>query len=168
VIIDDGDVNRAARVAKLRDARLRCGAVLAYFSNDREVERAEEIQEGEAWWPGPQEEGDESGEVSHEMTIEKHSEGEIILTIRKPDLIGKSMWQFTRGKFPVSARIVDKGWLSRFHDRKVPLLSGDAMRAKVTFFYYFDETGRMIEEKIEITKVLEIIKGPGGEQLSLV
>ena len=58
-IIDDGDVNRAARVAKLRDARLRCGAVLAYFSNDREVERGEEIQEGEAWCPGPQEEGNE-------------------------------------------------------------------------------------------------------------
>ena len=30
-IIDDGDVNRAARAAKLRDERLRCGAVLAYF-----------------------------------------------------------------------------------------------------------------------------------------
>jgi hypothetical protein len=58
-IIDDGDVNRAARVAKLRDARLRCGAVLAYFSKDRELERGEEIQEGEAWCPGPQEEGDE-------------------------------------------------------------------------------------------------------------
>jgi hypothetical protein len=33
--------------------------VLAYFSKDREVERGEEIQEGEAWCPGPQEEGDE-------------------------------------------------------------------------------------------------------------
>jgi hypothetical protein len=30
-IIDDGDVNRAARAAKLRDARLRCGAVLHNF-----------------------------------------------------------------------------------------------------------------------------------------
>ena len=41
------------------------------------------------------------------------------------------------------------------------------MRAKVMFTYYFDETGRMIDEKIEIIKVLEIIKGPGGEQLSM-
>ena len=32
-IIDDGDANRAARAAKLRDERLRCGAVLAYFLN---------------------------------------------------------------------------------------------------------------------------------------
>jgi len=32
-IIDDGDVNRAARAAKLRDERLRCGAALAYFLN---------------------------------------------------------------------------------------------------------------------------------------
>jgi hypothetical protein len=76
----------------------------------------------------------EPSEALDKVTTEKHSEGEIILTIRKPDLIGKSMWQFTRGKFPVSARIVDKEWLSRFHERKVPLLSGDAMRARVTFF----------------------------------
>ena len=30
-IIDDGDVNRAARAAKLRDERLQCGAMLANF-----------------------------------------------------------------------------------------------------------------------------------------
>jgi hypothetical protein len=30
-------------------------------------------------------------------TTEKRSEGEIILTIRKPDMTGDSMWQFTRG-----------------------------------------------------------------------
>ncbi|MGA9512945.1 MAG: hypothetical protein WBV51_05155, partial [Pseudolabrys sp.] len=32
-IIDDRDVNRAARAAKLRDERLRCGAALVYFLN---------------------------------------------------------------------------------------------------------------------------------------
>ena len=102
------------------------------------------------------------------VTTEKHSEGEIILTIRKPDLLGQSMWQFTRGKFPISARITDEKWLAQFHDRKVPLFSGDAMRCKVKFIYHFDEPGRMIDEKIEITDVLEVIKGPGGEQLTLI
>jgi hypothetical protein len=30
-IIDDGDVNQAVRAAKLKDKRLRFGAVVAYF-----------------------------------------------------------------------------------------------------------------------------------------
>ena len=102
----------------------------------------------------------------HTVRTEKHSEGEIILTIRKPDMVGNSKWQFTRGKFPVFAKITDEDWLLRFHDRKVKgLHSGDAMRCKVRFTYVFDDKGTMIEEQIEITKVIEIIEGSGGEQL---
>lgn len=101
-------------------------------------------------------------------TTEKFSEGEIILTIRKPDMVGQSKWQFTRGKFPVFAKIADEEWLSRFHSRKViGLHSGDAMRCKVKFIYIFDDKGTMIEEQIEITAVLEIIEGSGGDQLSM-
>jgi hypothetical protein len=99
-------------------------------------------------------------------TTEKHSEGEIILTIRKPDMVGQSKWQFTRGKFPVFAKITDENWLSQFHGRKVVgLHSGDAMRCKVRFIYIFDDKGTMIEEQIEITKVIEIIEGSGGDQI---
>jgi hypothetical protein len=101
-------------------------------------------------------------------TTEQHSEGEIILTIRKPDLLGGSKWQFTRGKYPVSAHIADEDWLDQFHNRKVPgLQSGDAMRCQVKFTYIFDDKGTMIEERVEIIKVIEIIKGPGGEQLQM-
>jgi hypothetical protein len=103
-----------------------------------------------------------------ETTTEKHSEGEIILTIRKPDMVGNSKWLFSRGKFPVSAKITDEEWLARFHDRKVKgLHSGDAMRCKVRFTYVFDDKGNLIDEHIEITKVLEIIEASGGEQLSI-
>jgi hypothetical protein len=41
------------------------------------------------------------------------------------------------------------------------------MRCKVKFTYVFDDKGTMVEERIEITKVIEIIKGPGGEQLQI-
>jgi len=101
------------------------------------------------------------------VTTEKHSEGEIILTIRKPDMVGNSKWQFTRGRFPVFAKITDEEWLGKFHERGVSLQSGDAMRCKVRFTYIFDDKGTMIEEQIEITKVIEIIEGSGGEQLSI-
>jgi hypothetical protein len=102
-------------------------------------------------------------------TTEKHSEGEIILTIRKPDMVGSSKWLFSRGKFPVFAKITDEEWLARFHDRKVKgLHSGDAMRCKVKFTYVFDDKENLIDEQIEITKVLEIIEASGGEQLSIL
>ena len=102
-------------------------------------------------------------------TKEKHSEGEIILTIRKPDMTGKSKWQFTRGKFPVFAKITHADWLKRFHDRKVDgFHSGDAMRCRVKFTYIFDDKGTMVEEQIEIVEVLEIIDGGGGEQLPML
>ncbi|MGX1354846.1 hypothetical protein AB7M49_008471 [Bradyrhizobium elkanii] len=102
-------------------------------------------------------------------TTEKHSEGEIILTIRKPDMTGHSKWQFTQGKFPVFAKIVDEDWLDRFHSRKVKgFHSGDAMRCKVKFTYIFDDKGTMIDEHIEVTHVIEIIAGSGGEQLSIL
>jgi hypothetical protein len=101
-------------------------------------------------------------------TTEKHSEGEIILTIRRPDMTGKAKWQFTRGKFPVFAKITHEDWLRRFHDRKViGLHSGDAMRCKVRFTYIFDDKGSMTEEQIEIFEVLEIIEGSGGEQIPM-
>jgi hypothetical protein len=101
-----------------------------------------------------------------EKTTEKSSKGEIILTIRKPDMTGDSKWLFTRGKYPVSAKITDTKWLAEFHARKVRgFHSGDAMRCKVKFTYIFDEKGTMIDEVIEIEKVIEILDGPGGEQI---
>lgn len=105
---------------------------------------------------------------SEKTTTEKESYGEIILTIRKPDMTGGTKWQFTRGRYPLSAHIEDNNWLDRFHNRQVPgLQSGDAMRCKVRFTYVFDENGTMIEEKIDVVEVIEITRGPGGEQLHM-
>ncbi|MCK1653061.1 hypothetical protein IVA88_16710 [Bradyrhizobium sp. 149] len=101
-------------------------------------------------------------------TTEKQSEGEIILTIRRPDMTGQSKWQFMRGKSPLFAKISDEQWLRRFHEREVSgLHSGDAMRCKVKFIYVFDDKGTMLDEALEITTVLEIINNANGEQLEI-
>jgi hypothetical protein len=97
-------------------------------------------------------------------TTERHSEGVIILTIRKADLLGNSKWQFTHGTAPINASIKDERWLKRFHSGKVALHSGDAMRCKVRFTYIFDDNGTMIEHKIEIIKVSRIIKAAGAQK----
>ncbi len=101
------------------------------------------------------------------ITSERYSEGEIILTIRRPDMTGNSKWQFMRGKYPVFAKITHEEWLQRFHGRKISFRSGDAMRCKVKFIYIFDDNGTMLEEQIEITEVLEITDSSGGEQLPI-
>lgn len=101
-------------------------------------------------------------------TSETSSEGEIILTIRKPDLIGNSMWQFSFGKAPIYARVSDDAWLKDFHDRKIPLYSGDALKCHVKFTYFYAEDGTLIEQKIEILKVLGSMGGGGGQQLTFL
>lgn len=96
-------------------------------------------------------------------TTEKTSEGTVILTIRKPDLLGEARWQFAHGTANVYASIEDHKWLGRFHDGKVPLHSGDALRCKVRFTYIFDADGKMIEQKTDIIKVMRVIRGPGHQ-----
>jgi hypothetical protein len=96
-------------------------------------------------------------------TTEKTSEGTVILTIRKPDLIGEARWQFSHGIANVYATIEDERWLKRFHDGRIALHSGDALRCRVRFTYIFDETGKMIEQKTDVIKVLGILRGPGHQ-----
>jgi hypothetical protein len=94
---------------------------------------------------------------------EKHSEGVVILTIRKPDLLGNAKWQFAHGTATVYASIKDERWLDRFHGRKIALHSGDALRCKVLFTYVFDSSGKMIEQKTDVIKVQRVIRGPGPQ-----
>ena len=96
-------------------------------------------------------------------TTTSTSHGEVILTIRKPDFIKDTMWQFSLGKNTLSAQIHDADWLARFHHREIPIAPGDALRCIVTFTYFYDEKGGLIDQKIEIDKVLGVIRGPGPQ-----
>jgi hypothetical protein len=96
-------------------------------------------------------------------TRETRSEGEVILGIRKPDLLGEAMWQFSHGRVNLSASISDQGWLQKFHDRNIALYSGDSMRCRVAFTYVYDEDGGLLEQKTEVLEVLEIIQSGGSQ-----
>jgi hypothetical protein len=95
---------------------------------------------------------------------ETKGEAILILTIRKPDLIGSAMWQFSHGRTTISAPIRDEKWLADLHARKFALYSGDAIKARVNYKYIYDENGTLIEQKLEVIEVGEVIKG-SGEQL---
>jgi hypothetical protein len=94
---------------------------------------------------------------------ETYSQGEIILTIRKPDLLKNTMWQFSHGRSTIFAPIKDEKWLDEFHARKIPIYPGDALRCRVQFVFVYDEQGSLIEQKIEIIQVLGVIRGPGPQ-----
>lgn len=102
-----------------------------------------------------------------EETTERESEAEIILTIRRPDMLGSAMWQFGHGDHRLSAQILDENWLNDFHNGRVALRSGDALRCKVKFIYVFDKTGTLIEQRTDILKIIELLGGGGGEQIRL-
>lgn len=105
--------------------------------------------------------------VPVENLTQTTSEVEMILTIRKADLLGQSQWLFGHGKATFSAPIHDEKWLADFHDRKFALYSGDALRCQVKQTFMYDDKGTLIEQKIEILIVSEVIKGSGGTQLGL-
>jgi hypothetical protein len=96
-------------------------------------------------------------------TRETSSQGEVILGIRKPDLLGEAMWQFSHGKVNISASISDEEWLRKFHEREIALYSGDSMRCRVLFTYVYDEDGGLLEQKTEVIEVLEIIRSGGSQ-----
>jgi AAA15 family ATPase/GTPase len=48
------------------------------------------------------------------------SEGEMILKIKKPDLLGNTPWLFKHGK-PIQAHIEDTEWLKDFRNGQIPL-----------------------------------------------
>src|SRR5262249_52078195 len=61
-------------------------------------------------------------------TTETESEGVIILTIRRPDMLGDGKWQFAHGTAVLYASIKDEKWLARLHEGKIGLHSGDGLR----------------------------------------
>ncbi len=83
---------------------------------------------------------------------------DMVLVIRKPDLLGKSQWQFKHGKRTFNAPITDKGWLEEFHKGVHPLSPGDALRVRVKHTARYDERGKLLDAIEEIIKVLAVIK----------
>lgn len=85
------------------------------------------------------------------------NEAYMLLTIRKPDLLGSTKWQFQHGKRRVNAPIEDEDWIDSFHAGDYPLKPGDALRVRMRFSYRYDAKGDLIDSDEKIIKVMGVI-----------
>jgi hypothetical protein len=106
-------------------------------------------------------------EAKEQPEQETSGDMELILLIKKADLIGNSQWEFRQGKMPVHANIEDRGWLGRFHRGEERIVPGASVRAIVHYERKYDAHGQIIESEYDVTKVLAIIPPTPQQQQEL-
>lgn len=164
-LAQETDVRQLPDYAPIHEGRL-VTALDRVQNAKRELDRDDKLtieSEGRSYEVSLSSTWEPSETIKPADTKESTSHGEIILTIRKPDFIKDTMWQFSHGKNTLSAPIKDADWLSKFHHRQVVIAPGDALRCSVTFTYTYDEQGALIDQRLEIDRVLEVIRGPGPQ-----
>ena len=168
-LAQETDVRQLPDYAPIHEGRL-ISAMDRVQSAKRELDRGDKLtieSNGNTYEVNLASDWEPSETIKPADTKETTSPGEIILTVRKPDFIKDTMWQFSHGKNTLSALIKDEEWLIRFHQRRIPLFPGDALRCRVLFTYIYDDKGALIDQRQEIEKVLEVIPG-AGPQLALI
>lgn len=108
-------------------------------------------------------------EKLHDMLTEEvlESETTLILKIKKPDFLGESRWEFKHGKNPIFAKITNKEWLEDFRNGKVPLVPGDAIKARMKEIVKYDKKGNVISTYQEITEILNLIHNIENNQIDV-
>lgn len=81
----------------------------------------------------------------------------VILLIKKLEFFGKSHWTFNRGEDKITAKISDETWLTKFHNREVPLLPGDALEVDLNETSAYDAHGNQLSITRDIINVIRTI-----------
>ena len=92
---------------------------------------------------------------------------ELILRVKKPDYLGRSMWEFRLEGRPIQARILDHGWLQDFQTRRVLVRPGDSLRVKAETRALYDRYGDILTTDYLIHQVLGVIPAPAWSQREL-
>jgi hypothetical protein len=84
-------------------------------------------------------------------------ESDVVLYIKKPDYLGKSMWNVYIDNKSHFVKFLDYDWLDRFQSRHIDVKPGDALRShvKTTVKYAADNTE--ISVIYDVLKVYEVI-----------
>lgn len=93
---------------------------------------------------------------------------ESICEVKKPDYIGKSMWEFYLDERHIKVSFDDYEWLSKFQSGHIDLRPGDSMDITLESTIYLDENNSLVEVTYRLLKVKRIIKHSKSTQISLL
>lgn len=95
--------------------------------------------------------------IGKERTIE--NDVEQILKVKKPDYIADSAWELKFGKAYKNIKIEDSHWINKFLNKEIKLYPGDSIKCKVHIVDEYDNFGTLVNSKISIIEVLDVIEG---------
>lgn len=81
----------------------------------------------------------------------------MIMKVKKPDFLGASQWDFRFDNRTIPATIVDTGWLEQFQEGTVPIVPGDAIRARVLTQVQYGYDRDVVATHYTVIEVLEVI-----------
>ena len=91
----------------------------------------------------------------------------MILTVRKPDFLGETMWEFRHeGRF-IKAKLEDSHWLTQFQDREAEVRPHDDLNCRVRIESMYGPDDQLIARRFFVESVNGILpyKGKQGSLL---
>lgn len=91
----------------------------------------------------------------------------MILKIKSVDFLGQSQWEFRYNRKALKAKIIDEAWLKSFKERRVSILPGDALRARVQIETRYDFNNEVISIQYTVVEVLGVLQATSAEQTEI-
>jgi hypothetical protein len=83
-----------------------------------------------------------------------------IIKVKKPDYLGKSMWEFVYDGRSIDAKVSHDEWLFEFQHKGLPVKPGDSLKVTLYEEISYGYEGEIVHKHYEIEKVHEVIKPP--------
>lgn len=96
-----------------------------------------------------------SEDVMDEFMAGQELENEIraIVTIKKPDYIGRSQWEFKHDGHIIQAPILDLEWLEQFQSRSINIRPGDALIVSLKVICQYGIGSEVLKKLYKITQI---------------
>jgi hypothetical protein len=90
------------------------------------------------------------------------------LLVKKPDYLGRSMWEFRVGDRIIEATMDDEQWLEKFRAGEIPLQPGDALKTHLLTKTARGFEGHDVSTHYSVLRVLAVVHGDVGRQGDLL
>jgi hypothetical protein len=94
------------------------------------------------------------------------SSGKKIVKVKKPDLLGQSMWALQYDGRAIEAKITDSSWLAKFQSRIEEIKPGDSLSVMLYEEISYGYEGEIVHRHYEVENVYEVISPPSQTSIS--